>query len=157
LKSGPRKIESNYLFAIDMTHLLDTSAVLSHFLDEPGADEVDALLRGGPEVVALAAPSWAELDRRLNELIPDPGEAARVFERYTRILCAFVPVDSGAVLAVIEINRATPARLPMIDSLIAGCAANAKLVLVHRDPHMDAIQFSQRIETLRLPDKLRAD
>ncbi len=30
-----------------MTHLLDTSAILAHFLDEPGADQVEALLARG--------------------------------------------------------------------------------------------------------------
>jgi predicted nucleic acid-binding protein len=138
-----------------MTHLLDTSAVLAHFLDEPGAGEVDLLLREGPETAALAAPSWAELDRRLSELIPAPSEARRVFGQYTRLLCGFVPLDAEAVQAAIEINRSTPTRLPMIDSLIAGCAANAGLVLVHRDPHMDAMRASERILTMRLPDKFR--
>jgi hypothetical protein len=50
-----------------MTHLLDTSAILAHYLDEPGADEVERLLAQGPRIVALAAPSWVELDTRLRE------------------------------------------------------------------------------------------
>jgi predicted nucleic acid-binding protein len=135
-----------------MTHLLDTSAVLAHYLDEPGAEDVDSLLAGGPEVAALAAPSWAELHRRLSELIPEPDEADWIFERYTRLLCSMVPVDSAAVLAAIEINRKSSIRIPMIDSLIAGCAWSAGLILVHRDPHMDAIQ-AKGLESLRLPDK----
>jgi len=60
-----------------VTHLLDTSAILSHFLDEPGAEEVEKLLGGGPDLAGLAAPSRAELDRRLNEIIPDPEEVSR--------------------------------------------------------------------------------
>jgi PIN domain nuclease of toxin-antitoxin system len=40
-----------------VTHLLDTSAILVHFLDEPGADTVAGLLAGAPEAVALAAPA----------------------------------------------------------------------------------------------------
>jgi PIN domain nuclease of toxin-antitoxin system len=67
-----------------VTHLLDTSAILAHFLDEPGADTVAGLLASGPEAVALTTPSWAELDRRLGELIPDPAEARRIRLPYTR-------------------------------------------------------------------------
>jgi PIN domain nuclease of toxin-antitoxin system len=37
-----------------VTHLPDTSAILAHFLDEPGADTVAGLLAGGAEAVALA-------------------------------------------------------------------------------------------------------
>ena len=36
-----------------MTHLLDTSAILAHLLDEPGADQVSSVLAGGREVAAL--------------------------------------------------------------------------------------------------------
>lgn len=137
-----------------MTHLLDTSAILTHYLDEPGAEEVEALLARGPAVAALAAPSWAELDRRLQDLIPDPKEAAIVFRHYTRTMCAMIPVDEAATLAAIKVRRTASGRLPLIDSLIAGCAAAVGLVLVHRDAHMDLIP-SVEIKTLRLPDKLR--
>ena len=137
-----------------MTHLLDTSAILAHYLDEPGADRVSALLAGGPTVVALAAPCWPELARRLTDLIVDPVEAARVQRHYTRDLCAFLPLDEPATLAAIRIQQACPTRLPLVDALIAGCAAHANLILVHRDPHLDAIPRAQ-LRTLRLPDKLR--
>lgn len=137
-----------------MTHLLDTSAILAHYLDEPGADQVSALLAGGPAFVALAAPSWPELARRLEELIDDPIEAARVHRHYTRDLCAFVPLDEPATLSAIRIQQACPVRLPLVDTLIAGCTAHANLTLVHRDPHFDAIP-SKQLRALRLPDKPR--
>lgn len=138
-----------------MTHLLDTSAILAHFLDEPGADRVEALLAGGSEVAGLAAPSWAELDRRLHELIPDAAEAARVLRHYTRSLCGFVPVDEAAVLAAIKIRHSCTNRMPLVDALIAGCAACHRLTLVHRDKHMDAIP-SDQVAVLRLPDRAGA-
>lgn len=135
-----------------MTHLLDTSAILAHFLDEPGADQVEALLAGGANVAGLAAPSWAELDRRLHEMIPDPAEAARILRHYTRSLCGFVPVDEAAALAAMSIRHASANRLPLVDALIAGCAACHRLTLVHRDKHMDAIPADQ-VVMLRLPDR----
>jgi predicted nucleic acid-binding protein len=135
-----------------VTHLLDTSAILAHFLDEPGADRVEELLAGGSEVAGLAAPSWAELDRRLHELIPDAAEAARVLRHYTRSLCGFVPVDEAAALAAMKIRHSCTNRLPLVDALIAGCAACHRFTLVHRDKHMDAIPSGQ-VAVLRLPDR----
>jgi predicted nucleic acid-binding protein len=136
-----------------VTHLLDTSAVIAHYLDEAGAADVESLLFMGSSSVALASPTWAELDKRLTELVPDPAEAARVFRHYTRTLCSLVPVDEAAALAAIRIRRACLARLPVVDALIAGCAAAHGLTLVHRDKHMDDIPAAQ-VVTLRLPDKL---
>jgi predicted nucleic acid-binding protein len=137
-----------------MTHLLDTSAILAHFLGEPGADTVAELLAGGPDRVALAAPSWAELDRRLGELIPDAAEAHRIHLLYTRDLCAFVPLDEAAMDAAIRIQRTSAKRIPLIDCLIAGCAAAHQLTLVHRDEHLDIIPSGQ-LAMLRLPSKPR--
>jgi predicted nucleic acid-binding protein len=137
-----------------VTHLLDTSAILAHFLGEPGSDTVAKLLAGGPETAALAAPSWAELDRRLGELIPDAAEARRIRLLYTRDLCAFIPLDEAAVDAAMDIQRAAIKRLPLIDTLIAGCAAAHNLILVHRDEHLATIP-SAKLPTLRLPSKFR--
>jgi len=136
-----------------MTHLFDTSAILVHFLDEPGADQVEKLLCCGPAVVSLAAPSWAELDRRLHEIIPSTREARRVLRHYTSSLCGFFPIDEAATLAAMRIRHACGSRLPLVDALIAGCAGYHGLTLVHRDKHMDAIPPDQ-LTVLRLPDRL---
>ena len=133
-----------------MTHLLDTSALLAHYLDEPGADQVENLLAQGPAVAALAAPSWVELDTRLRELVTDTKVRESVFEQYTCGLTTLVPVDSAACLAAIRLRAAAPARLPLADALIAGTADAAGLILVHRDPHFDTIPG---IKVLRLPGK----
>ena len=135
-----------------MRYLLDTSAVLAHFFAEPGGLEVAELLKHGKEAVALAAPTWVELARKLDGLVSDAAEAERIFRHYTGTLCSLVPVNEAAALAAIRIHRASPIRLPMVDALIAGCAASAGLTLVHRDAHMDAIPTSE-LKRLRLPDK----
>jgi len=133
-----------------MTHLLDTSAILAHYLDEPGADEVESLLAQGPSAMALAAPSWVELDTRLRELVPEVEERENVFLQYTVSLTTLLPVDAESSLAAIRLRNATPGRLPLADALIAGVADAAGLVLVHRDPHFDPIPG---IKFLRLPSK----
>ena len=133
-----------------MTHLLDTSAILAHYLDEPGADEVENLLSQGPGVAALAAPSWVELDTRLRELVSEVEVWANVFLQYTVSLTTLLPVDAESCLAAIRLRNATPGRLPLADALIAGVADAAGLILVHRDPHFDTIPG---LKVLRLPSK----
>jgi predicted nucleic acid-binding protein len=130
--------------------VLDTSAVIAHFLDEPGAGAVEDLLAQGPSAVALAAPSWVELATRLRELVPDEEKREEVFTHYTRTLCAHLPVDEAAAAEAVRLRALTPARLPLADALIAGCAVAAGLVLVHRDAHYDAVAG---LQVLRLPDR----
>ena len=133
-----------------MTHLLDTSAILAHYLDEPGTDEVESLLAQGPNVVALAAPSWVELDTRLRELVPEVEVRENVFLQYTVSLTTVLPVDAESSLAAIRLRNTAPGRLPLADALIAGVADAAGLILVHRDPHFDTIPG---IKVLRLRSK----
>lgn len=130
-----------------MTHLLDTSAILAHYLDEPGADDVEKLLARGPGAVALAAPSWVELDTRLRELVSEVEERENVFQQYTVTLSTLLPVDAESCLSAIRLRNAAAGRLPLADALIAGVADAAGLVLVHRDPHFDSIPG---IKALRL-------
>jgi predicted nucleic acid-binding protein len=133
-----------------MTHLLDTSAILAHYLDESGADEVESLLAQGPGSVALAAPSWVELDTRLRELVSEVEERENAFLQYTVSLTTLLPVDAESSLAAIRLRNAAPGRLPLADALIAGVADAAGLTLVHRDPHFDTIPG---MKVLRLPGK----
>lgn len=133
-----------------MTHLLDTTALLSHFLDEAGSDQVDALLALGPAAVAVAAPTWVELHTRLRELVDDEEARDSAFHHYTKTLTTLLPLDANATLAAIRLRAATPGRLPLADALIAGTADAAGLVLVHRDSHFDSIP---NLKTLRLPAK----
>ncbi|HMP72603.1 MAG TPA: PIN domain-containing protein [Kiritimatiellia bacterium] len=137
-----------------MIHLLDTSAILTHLLDEPGSDDVADLLAQGPERVLLAAPTWVELDRRLRELIAENDERERVFNIYTKDLSRMAILDMKAIKAALLIQSKISQRIPMVDALIAGCASAHNATLVHRDPHFDTIPASQ-LKTLRLPDKIR--
>lgn len=135
-----------------MAHLLDTSAVLAHFLDEPGADVVSRILGGGKKKALLCAPSWAELERRLGELVSDAAEAERVWTLYTQELCGFLPLDEDSVRAAIALRRSAEGRLPLIDALIAGCASANGMELVHRDSHMDRLSAGN-LRIISLPKK----
>ncbi len=107
-----------------MTHLLDTSALLTHYLDEDGAEDVDRVLAGGPSKVAVSAITWVELERRLDELIDDRNERNRVFKLYTEVLTQALPADAAVALAAIRLRADTSVRIPMVDCLIAACAVH---------------------------------
>ena len=131
-----------------MTHLLDTSAILAHYLDEPDADEVESLLAQGTNVVALAAPSWVELHTQLRKLVPEVEIRENAFFQYTVSLTTLLPVDAESARAAIRLRNSASGRLPLAEALIAGVADAAGLILVHRDPHFDTIPS---LKVRRLP------
>lgn len=51
-----------------MTHILDTSAVLAQYLDEPGADRVDALLNDPVVVVEISVITLYEIATAVQHL-----------------------------------------------------------------------------------------
>ncbi len=120
-----------------MTHLLDTSAFLAYYFGEPGMDRVRTLLANPEFSVGLCVVSatefWGSLKAENQESAFENEWAA------CRELFVLVDVDEPAALKAAELRNAASARLPTVDSLIAACAANSQSVLVHRDPHFEAI------------------
>lgn len=135
-----------------ITHVLDTSAILSHYLREPGASEVNAILTRGPEAAGLSLISIVELRGRLSDLAVDADEAGRVLKLYTETLVTVLPFTRETADTAMELRAATRPRLPLVDSLIAASAKQHGAILVHRDPHMAAIP-SALISQLVLPPK----
>lgn len=132
--------------------LLDTSALLTHLLDEPGAEVVHKHLSEGPEHSHVAAPTLAELERRLSELVRDERECDEILNHYCLHLCTLIDVDQASVEASIRLRRTIRDRLPMVDALIAGCAVRDGLVLVHRDAHLASIPAAV-LKQVRLPER----
>jgi len=62
-----------------ITHVLDTSALLAHYLREPGADDVNAILARGPDETGVSLISIVELRSRLAEVAANSPEAERAF------------------------------------------------------------------------------
>jgi len=122
--------------------LLDTSALLTHFLDEPGADIVESHLALGPDHAHVSAPTVVELERRLADLIREAAERDGILSHYCHQLCSVVSIDTAAAEASIRLRRQCRERLPMVDALIAGCAMLHGFVLVHRDDHLASIPKS---------------
>ena len=122
-----------------MTYLLDTSALLAHYRDEAGADAVQTIFDEDDHAVLIASVTLTEFARRLVSLGVEADEAVATADGYVEAIDAIVPVDAVVAKAAFELMRQTPARLPMVDALIAACALSSNATLVHRDQHMRAI------------------
>ena len=121
-----------------MTHLLDSSALLAFYFNEPGAERVRDLLFDEGTTVGLSVLTAVEFWARLRNVGAEPVFQA-TWSYFVGIMSDIRPVTSPVVLESIQLRRAASARLPTIDALIAATAAVHGAVLVHRDPHFAAI------------------
>ena len=122
-----------------ISHVLDTSAILAHYFNEPGASLMEGLWADGTSRLAISAVMVAELKGRLYREIADEAEVARAVEAYLNELTICIPVDRATAELAWQLRHAVPHRLPLIDALIAATARAAGAVLVHKDPHMSQI------------------
>lgn len=134
-----------------ITHVLDTSALLAHYFSEPGATRVNQLLVDGNNKIGICVVSVPELKTCLLEKVNDAKEVERAFELYADQLTKNLIVNRSIADIATHLRSTIRPRLPLVDSLIAACAQKYKAVLVHRDPHFDAIP-SSTIKQLKLPD-----
>ena len=124
---------------MDDTCLLDTSALLAHYQEEPGHEIVDRLLeeRGGE--VFISAITWLEFHVRLKALIPDIPMRAEALAIYGELLADCLPVTREVAQAAFDLRDQIAERIPNADVLIAATARLKGATLVHRDPHLALI------------------
>ena len=68
-----------------ITHVLDTSALLAHYLREPGAEDVNIILARGPEETGISLITVVELRGRgltVQEIATALGVSRRTAFRY---------------------------------------------------------------------------
>lgn len=135
-----------------ITHVLDTSALLAHYFDEPGADQVDELWSDTSNHLAVCVLSLVELKTRLTVEVDDPVEIERVFDLYINHLTVNIAVDRSVAEKAISLRESVEVRLPLVDALIAACAQKESAILVHRDPHMADIP-EHLVAQIRLSEK----
>lgn len=124
-----------------MNYLLDTSAILVHFQGEEGADSVASILSAPEARLYLCVVSLVELARKFREIGMLEKEIDATLSAYQSMFTV-IAVDLGVASQARLVAEATPERLPLIDSLIAGSAKSVGAQLVHRDKHMSAIPKS---------------
>lgn len=134
-----------------MTHLLDSSAWLAHLFGEPGVEQVNQLFEDPRSTIFVSALSLPEIYGRLSAL-GQSDHWQQVWITYASLFDKVLPADQAVAEEAIRLRADTSQRLPTIDALIAATAAAHRLTLVHRDPHMAAINVAW-LDQLRLPDK----
>jgi predicted nucleic acid-binding protein len=122
-----------------MTHLLDTSALLAHYLAEPGAEQVQALFEDDAVVAGASILSLYEFELRLHQLGVDATARAAELSRYRALLNELVAVDEAVRGEAIRLRTSATAHLAAMDVLIAAAASVKNATFVHRDPHFAAI------------------
>lgn len=122
-----------------VTHVLDTSAILAHYFDEPGAGTLEELWSSPDYRLAVSAVTVAELRHRLHQELERAADATAAADTYLNDLTTCLPVDRATAELAWQLKSTTPGRLPLVDALIAACARSAGAVLVHRDPHLAQI------------------
>ncbi len=122
-----------------MGYLLDTSALLAHYRNEPGADRVQEILESAEAEIYISSLSIAEFARSMKNLGMDTAAARTAALEYTGLCDKVINIDTAAAVRAYEIAAECETRLPLIDALIASCASTTETILVHKDPHFDAI------------------
>ena len=136
-----------------MSYLLDTSALLAYYLEEPGAGEVEELLLNPRVTTAMSVLSVFELRVRLTSLEVEAVDVENVVEQFALVVNEVVPVTTEIVNVAETVRREASSRIAAVDCLIAATAASRNTVLVNRDRHFRALRqdFPRQ---LVLPDKL---
>ena len=135
-----------------MTHLLDTSALLAHYLAEPGAARVQALFEDTAVVAGTSILVLFEFDVRLHQLGIDATTRAEELNRYRTLLTEIVIVDEAIRSEGVRLKINATARASAMDTLIAATASVRAATLIHRDPHFMAIPASMLKQEM-LPPK----
>ena len=105
-----------------MRYLLDTSALLAHYRQEDGWQEVQALFETDEADLIAASVSLTEFGRRLRELGANETEAEEVLSAYQLLFTEIASVDVAVARAAFVLGSRTPRRLPLVDALIAAVA-----------------------------------
>ena len=122
-----------------MTHLLDTSALLAHYLAEHGVERVQALFEDAAVEAGASILSLYEFELRLHQLGVDAATGVKELNRYRALLTEVVDVTEAVRGEAIRLRTNATAHVAAMDVLIAASASLGNATLVHRDPHFAAI------------------
>jgi predicted nucleic acid-binding protein len=111
---------------------------------------VQAIFDDASADVLVASVSLTEFGRRLHALGASDAAVRQSLGDYRLLFSVVVNADEKVALAALDIGLATPARLPLVDGLIAAAAATSNASLVHRDEHLAAIP-SRLVTQVQLP------
>ncbi|MBI5582747.1 MAG: PIN domain-containing protein [Deltaproteobacteria bacterium] len=126
---------------------LDSSALLTLWNDEPGAETVEEILRSGAKpflsfmtVMECRYRLWKQAGR----------EKAEEFRSYLELLPVVV-VDTNEAILDLAVEIKAGHNLSVVDSWIIATAIQTDTVLVHKDPEFEPLKG--RVRLLALPYK----
>jgi predicted nucleic acid-binding protein len=122
-----------------MTHVLDSSALLAHYLLESGKERVQELFDGNDCSVGVSVLTLYEFELKLHQIGVDALSRRQIMASYRTFLAEVVQVDESIRSEAIKLRIAASARIATVDVLIAATASEKGAVLVHRDPHFSSI------------------
>ncbi len=131
------------------TTVLDASAMLALFFDEPGAEKMEHLFQAASEAdrpVFISAVNWAEVLYKTERKHGKAGlETARQFERTTPLEA--VPVDRELAEAAALLKNKHG--LGLADAFAAALAKHKKAELVTADHEFKAVEKEVKIHWLK--------
>jgi predicted nucleic acid-binding protein len=134
-------------------YLLDTSALLAHYLQEPGGDHVGELTVHPSNSVGISALTQYEFLTTLASKRFDEATRNSALSRYMLMLDRVYPVTEDIARLAAQLRFKSQARIATVDCLIAATAVSVNATLVHRDPHFGSLPAGLPVQ-LVLPDKL---
>ncbi|MGI9952153.1 type II toxin-antitoxin system VapC family toxin [Moorellaceae bacterium AZ2] len=134
-----------------MKYVLDTSALLAYYQDEPGADMVEQLLNkaeAGEVEIYLSFMSIFEV-AYVATAREGIEEAVKLVIQVRELPLKEVWPDEELMWEAAKIKAM--GGLSVADSFITAVASLKKAILVHRDPELDKSEL--KIERIKLPEK----
>jgi predicted nucleic acid-binding protein len=132
-------------------HVLDSTAFLALFEDEPGAETVQRLLeraKKGEIVIFISFVSFTEV---FYITLREKGEKEAKKRVQLMNALAMTRVESSQELGLIAGRLKSTYRLSFADTWIAATAIFYDAILVHKDPEFE--QLESKLEVLKLPYK----
>lgn len=123
-----------------MRYLLDSSALLAHYRQDTGWEQVQGLFEDHSAQLAVTGPSLVVLGQQLAQLGAGSGAVRQVVTAYASLVNVVVPVDREISLAALDLLLAHRGPLSVAETLSAAAALSSAATLVHNSPSLAALR-----------------
>ena len=132
-------------------YVLDSTAFLALFEDEPGAETVQKLLESAKKGEIVIFTSFVSFTEVFYITLREKKEEEAKKRIKLMNLLAMMRVESSQELGLIAGRLKSTYRLSFADTWIAATAIFYDAILVHKDPEFE--QLKDKLEMLKLPYK----
>jgi predicted nucleic acid-binding protein len=135
-----------------VTHVLDSSAILSNIFGEPGANRVNELINDPNVTAAVSVLTLFETYTTVLHRTGSDAIARQAVATLKTALSEMAPISEAIVELAMDMRHTATSRIATVDCLIAATAVPHGAILVHRDPHFGALLAGKPTQEV-LPDK----